>query len=68
MRPDWGLVGWLLKRPDRQSLLIVGRHRWFPLVVGASRLAFVTAGLTEAAALTLSAAVGTGLVGLIAFG
>lgn len=69
VRPDWGLVGWLLKRPDRQSLLRLSAViAGFPLVVGASRLAFVTAGLTEAAALTLSAAVGTGLVGLIAFG
>ncbi len=68
VRPEWGLVGWLLARPDRQSLLrLAAVIAGFPLLVGASRLAFVTLGLDAAAALTFSTAVGTGVVGLITF-
>lgn len=66
MHPERGLVGWLLGRADRVSLLrmaaIIGG---FPIFVGLSRLAFISVGFADVAALTFSTAVGTGAVGLL---
>lgn len=68
VRPDRGLAAWLLTRPDRQSLLrLAAIIAGFPLLVGVSRWAFLAVGLDDNAALTFSTALGTGVVGLIAF-
>lgn len=68
VRPDRGLAASLLTRPDRQSLLrLAAIIAGFPLLVGVSRWAFLAIGLDNDAALTFSTALGTGVVGLIAF-
>ena len=69
VRPERGLAALLLARTDHQSLLrLAAIIAGFPLLVGVSRWAFLAVGLDDDAALTFSTALGTGVVGMIAFG
>jgi len=68
VRPQLGLVGWLLTRPNRQSLTLFGAIiAGFPIIVGLSRMALLAIGLDDGATLTYSTVLGTGAVGSMAF-
>ena len=63
-RPDRLPIAWLLARSDRQALLRLGAVlAGFPLIVGASRLVLLRAGMPERTAWTVAIAVGTIVVG-----
>lgn len=63
-RPDRLPIAWLLARSDRQALLRLGAVlAGFPLIVGASRLVLLRAGMPEQTAWTVAIAVGTVVVG-----
>lgn len=67
-RPDWHPLAWLLARPDwwplvRMALILAG----LPVLVGVSRMAFLTVGVDGESAWVLSMAVGTVFVGAGAF-
>jgi PAS domain S-box-containing protein len=66
--PERGAVGRLRSRPDRRTLIrLVAIIASFPIFVGLSRMLFLSIGLSADSALTFSTAVGTGVVGLLAF-
>ena len=63
-----GAVGRQRTRPDRRTLIrLVAIIASFPIFVGLSRMLFLSIGLSADATLTFSTAVGTGVVGLMAF-
>lgn len=67
-RPDRKPLAWLLARPDARTLLRLGAVvAGLPLLQGLSRLAFLTVGLREGAALVLSVFVGTVVFGAATF-
>jgi diguanylate cyclase (GGDEF)-like protein/PAS domain S-box-containing protein len=67
-RPDWNPVAWLLARPDGRTLVrMVGVLAGLPIVVGLSRLAFLTLGLPQDAAWALAISVSTIAVGVAMF-
>lgn len=67
-RPDRNPVAWLLARPDRVTLVLMGAVlAGLPILVGLSRLVFLAAGASDDAERVLSLAVGTVGVGAAAF-
>ncbi len=67
-RPDRNPVAWLLARPDGWALVrMVGTLAGPPILIGLSRLAFLTLGVREDAAWVLSISVSTVVVGVATF-
>lgn len=67
-RPDRNPVAWLLARPDRRTLLrLVATIAGLPVLVGLSRLLFVTLGIREDPAWVLSITVSTVVLGVATF-
>lgn len=67
-QPQQGPIGWLLARSDRVTLVRLGVvFAGFPILLGAAWRAFVARGVGDAAALTFSAALGTGVLALVTF-
>ena len=68
VRPHRASFAWLLSRPHPQTLIrLVGILTGFPIFVGLSRRVFLTVGLGNEVALTLSTVTGTVIVGLAAY-
>lgn len=68
MRPDRNPLAWLLARPDATTLLRLGAVlAGLPVLLGLSRLAFLTVGLNKDAALVLSVLATTGVLGSATF-
>jgi len=67
-RPDRNPVAWLLARPDRMTLIqMFAILAGLPILVGLLRLVFLTVGLSPGTERVLSLAVGTVVVGAVAF-
>lgn len=67
-RPDRNPLAWLLRRPDRWSLVrLLGVVAGLPIVTGLSRVGWLHLGLPDTPAWVLSIAVGTVVVGAATF-
>ncbi|GJF17465.1 hypothetical protein NGTWS1803_05200 [Mycolicibacterium cyprinidarum] len=67
-RPDRNPAAWLLARPDRRTLIrLIAITAGLPILVGLSRLLFLTLGLRDDPAWVLSIAVSTIVLGMATF-